>query len=157
MTEVRPSEVPGERATPETYLGAARAERWLPAAPRAGEHDYEVVDGGKLPLSSFSLGGRWRVDPEAAEAVSDGSIVARVQGKDVYLVMSSRDGKPRPVQVLLDGKPIPGAQAGSDVRDGQVVVRRQRLYRLVSLPKSQAHVLTLRFAPGVAGYAFTFG
>jgi hypothetical protein len=80
-----------------------------------------------------------------------------VQGKAVYLVMSSHDGTPRPVQVLLDGKPIPDAQAGSDVRGGQVVVRRQRLYRLVSLPQAQAHVLTLRFAPGVAGYAFTFG
>jgi cytochrome c biogenesis protein CcdA/thiol-disulfide isomerase/thioredoxin len=156
-TEVHPREVPGRQASPETYLGTARAQGWLPTAPVAGEHDYGPVDSASLPLNRFSLGGRWRVGKEAAEAVRDAAIGARVIGKAVYLVMSSRDGKPRPVQVLLDGKPIPGAQAGSDVHDGQVVVSRQRLYRLVALPKAQAHVLTLRFAPGVAGYAFTFG
>jgi hypothetical protein len=38
-----------------------------------------------------------------------------------------------------------------------VTVRRQRLYTLVSLPREERHRLTLRFAPGVTGYAFTFG
>jgi cytochrome c biogenesis protein CcdA/thiol-disulfide isomerase/thioredoxin len=156
-TEVHPREVPGRQASPETYLGTARAQGWVPSAPVAGEHGYGPVAGASLPLSRFSLGGRWRVGKEAAEAVRDAAIGARVIGKAVYLVMSSRDDKPRPVQVLLDGKPIPDAQAGSDVHGGQVTVSRQRLYRLVSLPKAQAHVLTLRFAPGVAGYAFTFG
>jgi Thioredoxin like C-terminal domain len=37
------------------------------------------------------------------------------------------------------------------------VVSGQRLYRLVDLPQAGRHVLSLRFAPGVAGYAFTFG
>jgi hypothetical protein len=36
-------------------------------------------------------------------------------------------------------------------------VRRQRLYSLVSLAGVQRHRLGLRFAPGVTGYAFTFG
>jgi hypothetical protein len=31
------------------------------------------------------------------------------------------------------------------------------LYELVSLPRAEQHRLTLRFAPGVSGYAFTFG
>ena len=38
-----------------------------------------------------------------------------------------------------------------------MTVRRQRLYSLVSLPGDQRHRLSLRFAPGVTGYAFTFG
>ena len=38
-----------------------------------------------------------------------------------------------------------------------MTVRGQRLYTLVSLPRSERHHLTLRFAPGVSGYAFTFG
>jgi hypothetical protein len=38
-----------------------------------------------------------------------------------------------------------------------VTVRRQRLYELVSLPRAGEHRLSLRFEPGVAGYAFTFG
>jgi hypothetical protein len=61
------------------------------------------------------------------------------------------------VQVLLDGRPIPDADAGADVHDGVVTVRRQRLYSLVSLPRAEQHRLSLRFANGVTGYAFTFG
>ena len=40
---------------------------------------------------------------------------------------------------------------------GPATVDRQRLYSLVDLPGAQAHVLTLRFAPGIHGYSFTFG
>jgi hypothetical protein len=80
-----------------------------------------------------------------------------VQAKNVYLVLSSAGGRPRPVQVLLDGRPVSARQAGADVRDGRVTVRGQRLYTLVSLPRNERHRLTLRFAPGVSGFAFTFG
>jgi hypothetical protein len=59
--------------------------------------------------------------------------------------------------VLLDGRTIPAAEAGADVRAGVVTVRRQRLYSLVSLSGDQRHRLSLRFAPGVTAYAFTFG
>jgi hypothetical protein len=61
------------------------------------------------------------------------------------------------VQVLLDGRPISAADAGSDVHDGLVTVKGERLYTLVSLPHDERHRLSLRFAPGVTGYAFTFG
>jgi hypothetical protein len=36
-------------------------------------------------------------------------------------------------------------------------VTGQRLYTLVSLARDERHRLSLRFAPGVTGYAFTFG
>jgi cytochrome c biogenesis protein CcdA/thiol-disulfide isomerase/thioredoxin len=140
----QPGEVPGSRTTPETYLGAARAERWLPP-PRPGVHDYPGATG-KLPASHFALGGRWKVDDESAEAVSGATLTARVTGKSVYLVLGSRGGRPRNLDVLVDGKP-----------SRHVTVRRQRLYTLLSLPRTEEHTLTLRFAPGVAGYAFTFG
>ncbi len=54
-------------------------------------------------------------------------------------------------------KPIAPDRQGSDVRGGVVRVDRQRLYHLVSAPRVEHHALTLRFSPGVAGYAFTFG
>jgi hypothetical protein len=38
-----------------------------------------------------------------------------------------------------------------------VSVTGDRLYRLVTLPRQGEHQLRLRFAPGVSGYAFTFG
>jgi hypothetical protein len=89
--------------------------------------------------------------------VRNASITARVVGTAVYLVLSSKGDRPRKVDVLLDGRPIGAGVAGTDVRNGRVTVRRQRLYSLVKLPSIQEHVLTLRFARGVSGYAFTVG
>jgi len=59
--------------------------------------------------------------------------------------------------VLLDGRPIPRALSGPDVRGGRATISFQRLYRLVDLPRVESHVLTVEPAAGVAGYAFTFG
>jgi thiol-disulfide isomerase/thioredoxin len=148
-------ETPGQEATPETYLGSARAERWLPGKPRNGTHTYTAPR--QLKESFFGLGGRWRVGPESAEAVRDATLDAEVVGKGVYLVLSSRDGEARQLRVELDGRPIRAADAGADVHAGIVTVRRQRLYRLVQLDRTEEHRLTLRFAPGISGYAFTFG
>jgi cytochrome c biogenesis protein CcdA/thiol-disulfide isomerase/thioredoxin len=61
------------------------------------------------------------------------------------------------VRVFLDGRPVPSSEAGEDVHGGALIVRQQRLYRLVSLPRSQRRRLTLRFGLGVSGFAFTFG
>ena len=72
-------------------------------------------------------------------------------------MLSSPGERPLPVQVLLDGQPISAADAGADVHGGVVTVRRQRLYSLVSLPNDRRGHLSLRFAPGVTAYAFTFG
>ena len=38
-----------------------------------------------------------------------------------------------------------------------VRVTSQSLYTLLSRPSTGEHELELRFSPGVAGYAFTFG
>jgi hypothetical protein len=59
--------------------------------------------------------------------------------------------------VLLDGRPLGARNAGADATGATVTVRGQRLYELVSLPRAEQHRLTLRVAPGVSGYAFTFG
>jgi hypothetical protein len=71
--------------------------------------------------------------------------------------MSSKGGRPRDLQVLLDGRPVGDGEAGEDVRGGRVTVREERLYRLVSLPRVEDRRLTLRVPAGVTGYAFTFG
>ena len=144
--KVGPTLKPGKEATPETYLGSARAQGWVPNQPSTGLHDYTGA-GRPLLRSRFAFTGRWKVTPEAATALADGArIDARVVGKAVYLVLSSAGDRPRELRVELDGKPL-----------RTVTVRRQRLYTLVSLPKTQEHKLTLRFAPGLSGYAFTFG
>ncbi|MCW3030613.1 MAG: DipZ protein [Solirubrobacterales bacterium] len=148
--------VPSRQATPETYLGTERAEGWIDA-PREGVHDYGVAPTGSLALNDFAYSGTWRIAGQPATAVANAGIDVEFQAKHVYLVLSSEGGRARPVQVLLDGRPIGARQAGSDVRDARVSVRGQRLYTLVSLPRDERHRLGLRFAPGVTGYAFTFG
>jgi thiol-disulfide isomerase/thioredoxin len=150
-------ETVGHRATPETYLGSARAKGFSPVGPKDGTRDYAATAAAKLEQSVFSLGGRWHVDRESARAVLGATITARVVGGAVYLVLSSQGDRPRRVRVELDGRPIGRAAAGADVRGGAVTVRRQRLYSLVKLASPGEHVLTLRFDAGVSGFPFTFG
>jgi cytochrome c biogenesis protein CcdA/thiol-disulfide isomerase/thioredoxin len=148
--------VPSEQATPETYLGTARADGWIDE-PRNGTHDYGVAPTGSLSLNDFAFSGTWNIASQPATAVSSAGVDVEFEAKNVYLVLSSAGETPRPVQVLLDGRPISARAAGADVHGGVVTVRGQRLYTLVSLPRDERHRLSLRFAPGVSGYAFTFG
>jgi cytochrome c biogenesis protein CcdA/thiol-disulfide isomerase/thioredoxin len=145
---------PSSQETPETYVGLARAENFDPP-PLAGTHIY--VARGKLATSYFALAGTWTESSAAGTAGPGAAINASVLGKDVYLVLSPPKGAVGRVRVELDGKPIATDREGADVRGGVVRVDRQRLYHLVSAPRVEHHALTLRFSPGVAAYAFTFG
>jgi cytochrome c biogenesis protein CcdA/thiol-disulfide isomerase/thioredoxin len=147
---------PSEVATPETYLGTNRAQGWR-SGPQSGVHDYGPSAPRDLGLNEFAFSGTWNIAAQPATAVASAGVDAEFEAKDAYLVLSSAGESPRKVQVLLDGKPISARDAGSDVHDSAVTVTGQRLYSLVSLSGDQQHRLSLRFAPGVSGYAFTFG
>ncbi len=139
--------------TPETYLGAARAERFTNPMLSPGSHDF-----AKPPApgpNEFAYTGRWKISLESATA-EGGSLALNFGARRVYLVLGS-PGQDRNVRVLLDGKPIPAGLAGSDVEGGSVEVTGQRLYNLVDMPGVGHHVLTLEPEAGVMGYAFTFG
>ncbi|MBM3667687.1 MAG: cytochrome c biogenesis protein DipZ [Actinobacteria bacterium] len=141
--------------TPETYLGAERAEGWVNGAIERGVHDY-----GSGPRSlgpdQFAYGGRWRIGEWGAAALEDGVIEADFSAEKVFLVLGS-PGEARSVEVLLDGEPVPARLAGEDVDGGAATIRKQRLYRLIDLPEAGRHRLELRLDTGVSGYAFTFG
>jgi cytochrome c biogenesis protein CcdA/thiol-disulfide isomerase/thioredoxin len=141
--------------TPETYLGAARAERFTNGRITPGTRDFEQP--AELPPDHLGYGGRWRVGEEAATGVAGARLELDFGARRVYLVLGSRGGVPRAVKVLLDGRPISTRVAGRDVFNAVVRVQRQQLYELVDLPRAERHRLTLDFAPGVSGYAFTFG
>jgi hypothetical protein len=125
--------------------------------PLAGTHGYGRAPDGELALNEFAYSGTWTIGEQPAEAVANAGIDVHFLAKDAYLVLSTAHERRLPVQVLLDGRPIPAADAGADVHAGMVAVQGQRLYSLVSLPREESHRLSLRFAPGVTGYAFTFG
>ena len=143
-------------ATPESYLGAARADRFVNGRIAPGRQRFDLPSGS-VPLNGLAYGGTWEIAADGATAVRDARLQIGFAAQRVFLVLGSNGGLPREVRVLLDGKPLPDRLAGSDVHDGRVVVRRQRLYRLVDLGHPGQHVLTLDFGPGVSGYAFTFG
>jgi hypothetical protein len=140
--------------TPETYLGDARAERFTNAMLSPGPHDFTAPP--RLPANEFAYRGRWRIEFDSATA-EGGSLELNFGARHVYLVLGTSGGRPRRVRVLLDGRPISAAEAGSDVQGGTVTVRSQRLYELVDLPQVEHHVLRLEPEQGVMGYAFTFG
>ena len=147
---------PSEEATPETYLGTDRAQGWV-NGPVSGLHDYGAGPHRDLELNDFAFTGSWNIAGQPAEAVADAGLELGFEAKNVYLVLSPSSKGPSTVRVLLDGRPIAPGEAGADVHDGVVTVTHQRLYSLVSLPGDERHRLALRFAPGVTGYAFTFG
>ena len=139
--------------TPESYLGLARAERFV-EPPRPGTGTYRAP--ANLPTDSLAYDGRWTLAPEAATAAGDSSLDLGFGARRVFLVLGS-PGRDRSARVFLDGRPIPNRLAGDDVADGVLTVSDQRLYSLVDLPRVGRHRLTLRLDPGISGYAFTFG
>jgi hypothetical protein len=141
--------------TPETYLGAARAERFTNPMLSPGSHDF-----GNPPApgaDEFAYRGRWRIGLDSATAEGRSALELAFGARRVYLVLGSDDGRPRRMRVLLDGRPIPDALAGRDVHGGSVEVAAHRLYDLVDLAAVGRHDLTLLPESGVTGYAFTFG
>jgi len=147
-----PSEV---ETTPETYLGSEKAQRFENGPISSGLQDFGSSLAAPAP-ENLRYSGRWRIVASSATAVSGARLQLNFLARRVFLVMGSTQG-PRPVRVLLDGRPIGPADAGGDVHGGVATVGFQRLYRVVELPRVERHVLSVEPAPGVSGYSFTFG
>lgn len=142
--------------TPESYLGSARADRFVNGPIASGTRTFAVPASGLAP-DSLAYEGRWRIAPDGATAVEKARLHLAFGARKVFLVLGSRGGAPRQMRLLLDGEPLPERLAGTDVHDGVATIRGERLYRLVELPRAERHVLSLQLAPGISGYAFTFG
>jgi cytochrome c biogenesis protein CcdA/thiol-disulfide isomerase/thioredoxin len=154
MTRVH-GEQPPALATPETYVGTNRADGFL-SGPYPGVHDYPSLAGSLRP-NGFSLGGTWTESGEQGTSGAGAAIDVEFVSRRVFVVLGPAGGRAHRVRVLLDGKPIPDAEAGGDVRGGVMTVRRQRLYNVVALPREETRRLTLEFDPGISAYSFTFG
>jgi hypothetical protein len=149
---VKPSEA---QVTPESYLGAARAERFANGEIAPGTHDYGPL-GPPPAESELRYSGNWNITSSSATPLSGAKLQLDFVARRVYLVMGSTHA-PLPVKVLLDGTPIPASLAGADVRHAHAQVGFQRLYRIVELPAVERHVLTIEPAAGLSLYSFTFG
>ena len=127
-------------ATPETYLEPdQRAQGVRPAA--SGRASTATPGASDLALNEFALHGHLEHRLGVRHPGRSPAPRSRpaCQAANVYLVMTSAGNAPRTGRVLLDGKPIPAADAGADVKpDGTFTVTGQRLYSLVSLPARPA-------------------
>jgi cytochrome c biogenesis protein CcdA/thiol-disulfide isomerase/thioredoxin len=148
---------PSEAAlTPESYLGAERAERFTNGQITTGVHDFGPLPSAAPPPGQLRYAGPWRIEELGAQAGSGARLQLTFKARRVYLVMGS-SGNAEPVHVRLDGRPIAASSAGGDVHGAVVNVGFDRAYRLVELPSVQTHTLTVEPAPGVSAYDFTFG
>ncbi|HCR33488.1 MAG TPA: cytochrome C biogenesis protein [Stenotrophomonas sp.] len=152
----------GNLRSPETYLGHARAEHFASPGGQRTDAAFDYTLPASLALNQWGLSGRWTVTDEAAQLQqASGRIAFQFHARDLHLVLApTQDGTPVRFRVWLDGKPLPAADAGSDVgADGSGVVTENRLYQLVRQRGTVGpHRFEIEFLDaGVQAYAFTFG
>ena len=139
-TQVRDQTPEGE-LTPESYIGSARAERFVGGElqpGRAAAYRFPPT----VPQDDLALDGRWTVLQERAIAGAGAKLRLHFHAAKVYLVLGGKGT----VDVLLDGK-----------KQRTVNVNGDRLYTLVNSKRTLDALLELRFTPGISAYAFTFG
>ena len=149
----------GEIGSPETYIGYARAERFV--SPGGLLHDSQkTYAAAPLALNDWSLQGTWTDNRQSAGSQAPGAKISfRFHARDLHLVLGSESGKAVRFKVTVDGK-APGADAGVDTkRNGSGVVTGQRLYQLV---RQKGDVRDRTFSitfldTGVDAFSFTFG
>ncbi|MGH2835945.1 MAG: cytochrome c biogenesis protein CcdA [Solirubrobacteraceae bacterium] len=142
--------------TGETYLDPQRQQGFVEPLQR-GVFSYSRPRS--LGLDQWALGGSWSVGSQSiTPSGSSATVSGHVQARDVYLVMTSVDNKPHRGRLLLNGKPIPAADRGSDVGPGgYFTVRSERLYNLVRLRGDASFTITVQLPRGIQAYDFTFG
>lgn len=152
----------GNLRSPETYLGHARAEQFASPGGQRTDTAFDYALPPALALNQWGLSGRWIIDDEAARLQQPGGRIAfQFHARDLHLVLAPRqDGTPVRFRVWLDGRPLPAADAGSDVgSDGSGVIDEHRLYQLVRQRGAVApHRFEIEFLDaGAQAYVFTFG
>ena len=148
-------------ASPETYLGYARAEKFVSPGAFARDAAKSYTIPKTLALNQWALAGSWKVADEHARLQSPtGRIAFRFKARDLHLVLGpAQAGKAVRFRVTVDGAP-PAGDAGMDVdAQGNGVVRGHRLYNLV---RNKGAIAEREFViefldAGVDAYSFTFG
>ncbi|HKU92617.1 MAG TPA: cytochrome c biogenesis protein DipZ [Sphingomicrobium sp.] len=149
----------GEVKSPETYIGHARADRFVSPGGLAKDQ-LKTYALAALSLNDWALEGQWLDKKQSAVSFAPGARISfRFHARDLHLVLGSASGKPVRFKVTLDGQ-APGADAGIDVAaNGSGVVKDQRLYQLIRQKGAvRDRTFTIEFLdPGVEAFSFTFG
>ncbi len=159
-TVSQPANVPnpdfGKIRSPETYFGSAR-NQYLGNGEKLTPGVQTFTRPTIIAPNALYLEGEWSIEPEFSRALSPGAkIIFRYRAKDVYVVAGADE--PVRLTILRDGAP-PARSAGKDSGDNGVLVKEERLYRLVEDPDGYGeHTIEIIIEkPGLRAFAFTFG
>ena len=136
-------EPPTQMTTPESYLGYERLARFANGSVRPDVEWAYTLPSGALPDDVLAYGGRWKVEGERIVAGRGARLKLQFQAKDIFLVLEGEGD----VEVRVDGRGVRTV----------LVSGLPRLHTLARFPQRRRGLLELRFSPGIAGYAFTFG
>jgi thiol-disulfide isomerase/thioredoxin len=148
----------GQTVNGETYLDVGHGE----IGALAGLHVYPAAT--TLSPPGVALSGPWTgSDEKVTSAAGGATIVLGMHAQSVNLVLATATGSPMQAIVTLDGRPVPVADRGSDIRvdaTSQTVVNvsAPNMYRLVLAPNVETHQLrVVAKQAGLEAYDFTFG
>jgi thiol-disulfide isomerase/thioredoxin len=151
--------VSSSNQTPETYLGAARAEHYSgsPALREGVVQDYDLPKF--VPTDHFALSGEWKQGKESLTSMAAGaSLRLNFTSGKVFLVLGTESGAPVRATLTLNGEKLNASNAGADVKSGVVVVGKHTLYELVNQHAVKNGLLEITTeGAGLQAYAFTFG
>ncbi|MBV8080739.1 MAG: cytochrome c biogenesis protein DipZ [Actinobacteria bacterium] len=136
-----PDLTPQGLATPESYLGYERLERFAGTTLKKNVYAKYMFPRA-VPQNELAYAGNWNVMSQRIVAGSDARLRLHFVAQHVYLVLGGHGT----VSKLVDGMPR-----------GNVRVNSYRLYTLLDLFRPEDATLELHFTPGVQAYAFTFG
>ncbi len=157
----------------EIYVGYERGSSWGgQIANREGFRNNKVVNYAptkRRVKRGFFAEGKWLNRPDDFESVAPSTPQATVSlgityhGRDVFAVFDRSVNGPVTLVVTRDGKPVPEAIRGQDVRmdrDGRTIITidESRMYYVITREDDRNH--ELRFFPLAAGAricSFTFG
>ena len=105
--------------TPETYLGAARAERFTNPMLSPGSHDF--AHPAETRANEFAYHGNWKIALDSATAGEGAALDLNFGARRVYLVLGS-PGHAAPGEGAARRQANTGGRAGSDVHEGAVTV-----------------------------------
>lgn len=143
--------------TPELYLGYqlafGRSQLGNEEGFRPGQTvSYSVPD--TLTRHMFYMGGDWQNKSDHMEMASaEGRIVLPYEAKQVNIVASGS----ALIEVSIDGRPVPGGIAGSDLDGSALRIDGPGLYNLIEGDSAESHTVELRASGDLEMYTFTFG
>lgn len=146
----------GKINSPEIYFGSERNEYLGNGTEGKSGKQTLTIPVTILPNTLY-LGGIWDVAGDHATTVSQpAKLIFRYTAKQVNMVASADTTST--VRVQRDGREL-GDAAGSDVSNGVVTIRGERLYEFINDPAGYAeHTIEIEIdQPGVKVFTFTFG